>query len=137
MGGTVGAPYCGLIGESVFKDAKEYAKACDVCQRTGKPSRRDELPLHPVVALQPFEKWAVDFIGPINLPARHSSDRYLITATDYLTQWAEEAPTLDCNTHTTTSFIFENLISRFGCPRSLTMDQGRHFMSATIKILSK
>lgn len=57
---------------TVFKDAKEYARACDVCQRTGKLYRRDEMPLHPVVELQPFYKWAV---GPINPPARHSGAR--------------------------------------------------------------
>jgi hypothetical protein len=71
------------------KDAKAYARSCDVCQRVGKPSRRDELPLQPVRALQAFEKWAVDFIGPINPTTKHSKARYIITATDYLTRWVE------------------------------------------------
>jgi len=65
----------------VFKDAKEYAKSCDVCQRTGRPSKRDEFPLHLVVALQAFDKWEVDFIKPINPPARHYRARYIIIAT--------------------------------------------------------
>jgi hypothetical protein len=56
----------GLWWATLFKDAKEYARSCDTCQRVGKPSCRDELPLHPVRALQAFEKWVVDFIGPIN-----------------------------------------------------------------------
>jgi hypothetical protein len=121
----------------VFKDAKEYAKSCDVCQRTGRPSRISEFPLHPVVALQAFDKWEVDFIRPINPPARHSRARYIIIATDYLPLWAEAAPTRDCNTDTSARFIFENIISRFDCPRSLTTDQGKHFMSATIQTLTQ
>jgi hypothetical protein len=32
---------------TLHKDAKEYYRACDVCQRIGKPSRRDEMPLTP------------------------------------------------------------------------------------------
>lgn len=95
------------------------------------------MPLHPVVELQPFDKWAVDLIGPINPPARHSGARYIITATDSLTRWAEAAPTQDCSTNTATRFIFESIISRFGCPRSFTTDQGRHFMSATIKTFTQ
>jgi hypothetical protein len=75
----------GLWWPTLFKDAKAYARACDVFQRVGKPSRRDELPLHPVRALQAFKKWVVDFIGPINPSARHSKARYIITTTDYLT----------------------------------------------------
>jgi hypothetical protein len=35
----------GLWWPTLHKDAKEYHRACDVCQRVGKPSRRDEMPL--------------------------------------------------------------------------------------------
>jgi hypothetical protein len=41
----------GLWWAMLFKDAKVYAKSCDVCQRVGKPSQRDELPLQLVHAL--------------------------------------------------------------------------------------
>jgi hypothetical protein len=59
----------------VLKYAKEYARACDVCQSVGKPSRKDEFPLHHVRALQAFEKWVVDFIGTINMPTKHLKER--------------------------------------------------------------
>lgn len=32
----------------------------------------------------------------------------------------------------TARFIFENITSRFGCPKSLTSDQGTHFINETI-----
>lgn len=57
--------HAGLWWPTLFKDAKAHAWACDICQRVGKTSRQDELPIHTVRALQPFYKWAVDFVGPI------------------------------------------------------------------------
>jgi hypothetical protein len=47
----------------------------------GKPSGRDEMPLMPQAYLQVFDKWDVDFIGPINPPTRMSGAKYIITAT--------------------------------------------------------
>jgi hypothetical protein len=37
---------------TLHRDAKDYSRACDVCQRVGKPSIRDEIPLAPQLTLQ-------------------------------------------------------------------------------------
>jgi hypothetical protein len=37
--------------------------------------------LRPQVTLQEFDKWGVDFVGPINPPARRSRSRYNVIVT--------------------------------------------------------
>jgi hypothetical protein len=39
---------------TVHMDEKKYCQNCDVCQRVGKPSKRDEMPLRPQVTFKVF-----------------------------------------------------------------------------------
>jgi hypothetical protein len=79
----------------------------------------------------------IDFLGPNNPPTKRTGARYIIIMKKYLTRWAEAVPVKDCSAETTTHFIFEQVITRFGCPRILMSDQGTHFIKNTISAMTK
>jgi hypothetical protein len=76
-------------------------------------------------------------VGPFNPPVKRIGARYIITTTKYLKIWAEAAPTKDCSAETTTHFLFEQVMTRFGYPIILMSDQGTHFINNTINAMTK
>ena len=83
-----------------------------------------------------FEIWAIDFIGPFPIPGKRTGARYIITVVEYVTKWAEAEPVNPCSSEIAAKFIYENIITRFGCPLTLISDQGTHFINRTIKTLT-
>jgi len=68
------------------------------------------MPSNPQMTLQPFEKWAIDFVGPIQLQGKIGA-RYIITVTKYLTCWAEAQPVKDCMGMTFVKFLLEHVLT--------------------------
>jgi hypothetical protein len=93
----VGGNYAGReIAQNIFstgiwwlalhKYVKEYYQSCDVCQRVGNTSRRDEMNLNKQATLQAFDKRTIYFVGPINPQERRLEEMYIISSTEYLTR---------------------------------------------------
>jgi hypothetical protein len=127
----------GLCWPTLHRDAKDYYRAYDVCQRVKKLSRIDEMSLAPQLMLQAFEKWAIDFVGPINPLGKRIGASNIIIVIEYLTRWAESREFKDYGATTATHFIFDDIITRFGCSKILMSNQGIHFINKTIETLTK
>eukprot|EP00253_Pinus_taeda_P030889 PITA_30889 len=63
----------------------------------------------------PFEKWAIDFVGPIK-PQEKAGVRYIITVIEYLTRWAEAQPVKDYRVTTAVNFLFKNVYHQKSTP---------------------
>jgi hypothetical protein len=76
-------------------------------------------------------------VGPINPLGKCTGAQYIIIAIEYLTRWEEERVAKECSAITTTQFIFDDIITRFGCSKIIMSDQGTHFINKTIEALTQ
>ena len=125
----------GLWWPTLFKDAEEFVKRCDECQRVKVPIRKDNMPLRPMMGAHAFAKWGIDFVGPINPPAHRTRAQYIIVATDYLTKWVEAKATQKNDARTTALFLYEYVFTRYGLPIETISDRGTHFINDVINYL--
>lgn len=94
------------------------------------------MPLKPKMMLQPFEKWKINFVGPI-APQGKMGAHYIIIATEYLTRWVEAQPVKDYTVAIAAKFLFKNGLTPFRCPKILMSDRGMHFLNETINALTE
>ncbi|GKD43652.1 reverse transcriptase domain-containing protein [Tanacetum coccineum] len=118
----------------IYKDAFEFVKSCDACQRQGKISQRDEMPQNAIQVCEIFDVWGIDFMGPF--PSSRGN-KYILVAVDYLSKWVE-AKALPTNDARVVVKFLKSLFSRFGAPRAIISDRGTHFCNDKFdKVMSK
>ncbi|GJT58482.1 reverse transcriptase domain-containing protein [Tanacetum coccineum] len=76
----------GFYWPTIYKDAFEFVKSCDACQRQGKISQRDEMPQNTIQVCEIFDVWGIDFMGPFS---SSRGNKYILVAVDYLSKWVE------------------------------------------------
>ena len=54
-----------------------------------------------------------------------------------MTRWVEARLVKDFSANTVECFIFDDTITRFGCPNILMSDQGTHFINKTVEALTE
>nr|GEY81189.1 reverse transcriptase domain-containing protein [Tanacetum cinerariifolium] len=82
---------------SIYRDAQDLVKNCDVYQRQGKILQRAEMPQNFIQVCEIFDVWGIDFMGPF--PSSRGK-KYILVAVDYLSKWVEAKalPTNDSRT---------------------------------------
>nr|GEY55503.1 reverse transcriptase domain-containing protein [Tanacetum cinerariifolium] len=113
----------GLYWPTIYRDAQDLVKTCDICKRQGKISQRDEMPQNSIQVCKIFDAWGIDFIGPF-LSSRWN--KYILVAVDYLSKWVEAKALLTNDARVVCKFL-KNLFARFGTPRAIISDRGTYF----------
>ncbi|KAL4360559.1 hypothetical protein GQ457_04G022110 [Hibiscus cannabinus] len=121
----------GLYWPTLHRDAQLFCQQCDRCQRTGNISRRNEMPLQNILEVELFDVWGIDFMGPF--PSSFGN-LYILLAVDYVSKWVEAAATTHNDAKTLQRFIKKNIFTRFGTPRVIISDEGRHFDNRIIAV---
>lgn len=126
---------CGFYWPTIFKDAHEFVKACDSCQRSGNISRRQEMPLNNILVCEIFDVWGIDFMGPF---PKSFSNQYILVAVDYVSKWVEAVALPTNDARVVVRFLKKNIFTRFGTPRAIISDGGTHFCNKQFEnLLSK
>ncbi|KAL4347969.1 hypothetical protein GQ457_17G008410 [Hibiscus cannabinus] len=119
----------GFYWPTLHKDAQLFCQQCDRCQRTGNISKRNEMPLQNILEVELFDVWGIDFMGPF--PSSFGN-LYILLAVDYVSKWVEAVATTHNDAKTVQRFIKKNIFTRFGTPRVIISDEGRHFDNQSI-----
>ncbi|XP_063939813.1 uncharacterized protein LOC135148496 [Daucus carota subsp. sativus] len=115
----------GFFWPNMLKDAKDYVKRCDRCQRFAPVVRQPPEMLTSINSPIPFAMWGMDILGPF--PLASAQRKFLIVAIDYFTKWIEAKPLAKITTKQVAQFFWENVICRYGIPRVLVTDNGAQF----------
>jgi len=87
----------------------------------GRISRGDMIPLNPIIVLEIFYMWGIDFMGPFPSSFRNE---YILLVVHYVSKWVETVPTRTNAAKVVVKFFRENIFARFGMPRAIISDQG-------------
>ena len=79
----------------------------------------------------PFAQWGLDIVGPFPKAARNK--RYLLVGMDYFTKWVEPEPLANIRDVDVKRFVWRNIVTRFGVPRTLISDNKLQFDSRTFR----
>nr|GFA94596.1 reverse transcriptase domain-containing protein [Tanacetum cinerariifolium] len=113
----------GFYWPTINRDVQNLVKNCDVCQRQGKISQRDEMPQNFIQVCEIFDIWRIDFMGPFS---SSRGNKYILVAVNYPSKWVE-AKALPTNDSRVVCKFLKNLFTQFGAPRAIISDRGTHF----------
>ena len=98
---------------------------CDQCQRFAPYIHQPGGILNPLSNPWPFTQWSLDIVGPFLKAARNK--RYLLVGINYFTKWVEAEPLANIRDVDAKRFVWKNIVTRFGIPRTLISDNGLQF----------
>ena len=113
------------------ENVEDYCRTCDVCNSRKGPSTRNQARMQQFNVGSPFERVAVDILGP--LPVTERGNKFLIVLMDYFTKWPEVMPVPNQEAETIAEVLVDHVFSRFGVPMELHSDQGRNFESEVFR----
>ncbi|RVW29275.1 Transposon Tf2-2 polyprotein [Vitis vinifera] len=77
--------------------------------RLGKLTRRNMMPLNPILIVDVFDVWGIDFMGPFPMSFGHS---YILVGVDYVSKWVDAIPCRSNDHKVVLKFLKENIFSR-------------------------
>jgi hypothetical protein len=106
-------------------DVKRFVGSCPQCQKMSARTYLLPVPLGDMpVTGTPFQRVAVDIVGP--LPLSQRKHRYILTLVDTCTMWAEAVPLTTIDSKKVSEALI-SIFTRLGFPEQILTDNGSQF----------
>ena len=110
------------------RDIERYVKRCKSCQLNKSLNHRRRAPMEiTTTARQPFERCALDIVGPTDVT--NKGNRYILTFQDDLTKFMAAIPIPTQDAETVAREFVQNIVLKYGIPEVILTDQGANFLS--------
>ncbi|XP_057324829.1 uncharacterized protein LOC130667333 [Microplitis mediator] len=103
------------------QDVELWCKNCKVCFSKKGPHRKTKAEYQIYNVGSPFERIAIDILGPITKSS--SGNRFILVVTDYFTRWPEAIPLPNHRTSTIVEALVCHIICRHALPLEIHSDQ--------------
>ncbi|RVW26113.1 Retrovirus-related Pol polyprotein from transposon 17.6 [Vitis vinifera] len=103
----------GFTWPSLFKDSHIMCRSCDRCERLGKLTKRNQMPMNPILIVDLFDVWGIDFMRPFPMSFGNS---YILVGVGYVSKWVEAIPYKHNDHRVVLKFLKDNISQDLGCP---------------------
>ena len=121
----------GYYWPTVKKEAEEFVRKCDVCQRFANAINVPATLQSSISSPWPFSQWGIDILRPF--PKTTGQKKFVVVAVEYFSKWPEAEAIATITARKMIDFVWENIICRFGIPRVLISNNGRQFDCNTFR----
>lgn len=111
-------------------DITSWIAPCPSCQINSAKQAKSQEAMHPMPIPHAFQRWHLDFVG--ELPTTLHGNRWLLTAVDAATNWPIARAVPVASKESVATFIYEEIVTKFGCPHEIVTDRGANFTSGLV-----
>ena len=116
----------------MHQQVDDYVRSCDRCQRIKTRNQNHKAPLTPMPVVDTFDRWHIDIL---ELTQTKDGYRYVLLVVDSFSKWSEAFAIKTQDASVIAKVLYEEIFTRYGCPKVLLSDRGQAFMSKLVSAL--
>jgi hypothetical protein len=122
----------GFYWPKTASNAADLVQKCENCQKCARDQKQPSSLTQLIQPTWPLQRWGLDLLG--SLPLAQGNLKYVVVAVEYFSKWIEAQPLATITSTIVQKFFWQNIVCRFGVPKTITVDNGAQFDAETFKV---